>query len=144
MADATRPDLAAMLVPLLRALLAVETPVLERHDLPMWGYAVLLRLDSEPVYTQAKLAKAAHADKTRIIAVLDDLQRRGYIRREPDPADRRRNLISLTPEGRSARDHAQREIQEQERHLLAHLPAADRTVFLRALATLAEVAEPQD
>ncbi|WP_067685831.1 MarR family winged helix-turn-helix transcriptional regulator [Nocardia jejuensis] len=136
MPHAQRPDLAAMLLPLGRALATAELPVLERHDLSMWGYVVLLGLGDEPVYTQAALAKAIGADKTRIIGVLDELQHRALIRRDPDPADRRARLLSLTPAGRTLRDRAQAEIQEKENLLLDQLPAADRTAFLRSLHTL--------
>ncbi|WP_063054931.1 MarR family winged helix-turn-helix transcriptional regulator [Nocardia salmonicida] len=138
MPKATRPDLAAMLVPLGRALTEAERPILDRHGLTMWAYVVLLGLDERPVHTQAALAKAIRADKTRIIPVLDDLQQRGLILREPDPADRRVNLIRLTPDGASLRDHTQRDIQEQEQRLLAAVPAADRRTFLRVLQLLAD------
>ncbi len=125
-----------MVVPLGRALVAAELPVLERNGLTMWAYGVLLGLELEPVYTQAALAKAIGADKTRIIGVLDDLQRRGLIDRAPDPADRRVNLVSLTEEGKAVRDRAQREIRAREDETLAALPRADRQAFLRALRTL--------
>jgi DNA-binding MarR family transcriptional regulator len=138
-----RPDLAAMIVPLVRALIAAETPILERHELSMWGYSVLLGLDAEPVYTQAALAKAIGADKTRIIGVLDELQRRGLITREPDPSDRRVNLVSLTDEGRALRDRVQRDIQTGEEKLLEQLPAQDRRVFVRALRTLSAAVSEQ-
>ncbi|MGW4769460.1 MarR family winged helix-turn-helix transcriptional regulator [Nocardia sp. NPDC004278] len=136
MPEVQRPDLAAMLVPLGRALAAAELPVLERHGLTMWGYVVLLGLGDEPVYTQAALAKKIRADKTRIIGVLDELQQRDLIRRAPDPADRRARLVSLTPTGRTTRDRAQRDIQEQEDRLLSPLPAAERKAFLRSMQTL--------
>ncbi len=132
-----RPDLAAMIVPLGRALTAAELPVLRRHGLTMWGYVVLLALREEPVRTQAALAEAIGADKTRIIGVLDELQRDGLIRREPDPADRRARLLAITASGKTRRAAAQADIQRQEEHLLAQLPAADRDGFLRALRTLA-------
>ncbi len=127
-----------MLVPLGRVLTEAERPILDRHGLTMWAYVVLLGLDEGPVHTQAALAKAIRADKTRIIPVLDDLQQRGLILREPDPADRRVNLIRLTPDGASLRDHTQRDIQEQEQRLLAEVPAADRRTFLRVLQLLAD------
>ncbi|QLY29171.1 winged helix DNA-binding protein [Nocardia huaxiensis] len=138
MPEVQRPDLAAMLAPLGRVLIQAELPVLERNGLSMWGYAVLLGLGNEPVYTQAALAKKINADKTRIIRVLDELQERGLIRRDPDPADRRARLVSLTADGRTVRDRTQREIQEQEEQVLSLLPAADRKVFLRSLQRLSE------
>jgi DNA-binding MarR family transcriptional regulator len=135
-----RRDLAAMLVPLGRALAAAETPTLAApaHGLTMWGYMVLLRLQTMSVRTQAALAAEIGADKTRIIAVLDQLQRDGLIRREPDPADRRVNLLSLTPEGRRRCDSAQAAIQANENRILEQLqlPAADIEAFLRVLEAL--------
>jgi DNA-binding HxlR family transcriptional regulator len=62
----------------------------------MWGYTVLNALDGAPARTQAALAQAIGADKTRIIATLDELQQAGLITREPDPADRRARLRSIT------------------------------------------------
>ncbi|MYV98552.1 MarR family transcriptional regulator [Streptomyces sp. SID3343] len=135
-APVARPDLAAMVVPLGRALVAAELPVLRAHDLAMWAYAVLLRLDAEPMRSQAALAQAIGADKTRLIGILDDLAQRGLIRREPDPSDRRARLLSLTAEGHRVRTAVQSAIQEREERLLARLPEADRRGFLRALQAL--------
>src|SRR5574338_109192 len=106
-----RPDLAAMLAPLLRRLIALETPILAAHDVSMWGYIVLVALDESPVRTQAALAEAIGADKTRIIPTLDELQARGLIERRPDPADRRARLLAITEAGRALKDAAQAEIQ---------------------------------
>ena len=97
---ARRPDLAAMLAPLIRELIAAELPVLNTHGLSMWGYSVLLALDDSPMRTQAALAEAIGADKTRIIPTLDELQAKGYIERRPDPDDRRVRLLAITESGR--------------------------------------------
>jgi DNA-binding MarR family transcriptional regulator len=134
-----RADLAAMVVPLGRALVAAELPVLREHGLSMWAYIVLLALDEQPVRTQAALADAIGADRTRIIAVLDDLQARQLIRRDPDPADRRVHLLSLTAAGRKLRDRTQAAIQRQEERLLQRLSTSDRRAFLRALRVLSTV-----
>lgn len=131
-----RRDLAAMISPLSRALIEAELPVLRENDLTMWAYSVLLALGERPLRTQAALAQTIGADKTRIIGVLDDLQRRGLIERTPDPADRRARVLALTPEGRRVRDTAQAGIRAKEERLLARLPATDRQSFLRTLQTL--------
>lgn len=128
-----------MVVPLGRALMAAEQPALEAHGLAMWAYAVLSHLDETPLRTQAALAEAIHADKTRIIAVLDDLESRGLLTHRPDPKDRRVRLLSLTPEGRRLRDTVRAAVQEGEERLLGQVPAADREAFLRSLRTLYEM-----
>ncbi|MCG7606331.1 MULTISPECIES: MarR family winged helix-turn-helix transcriptional regulator [Mycobacterium] len=132
-----RPDLAAMLAPLLRELIAAEQPILDAHGVSMWGYVVLLALDRSSVRTQAALAEAIGADKTRIIRTLDDLQRQGFIEREADPDDRRVRLLAITDAGRAVKDAVQREIQRGEERWLGELAADDRKVFLRVLQQLA-------
>ena len=126
-----------MMVPLSRTLVAAEMPVLHAHGLSMWGYVVLLALGDEPTRTQAALAQAIGADKTRIIGVLDDLAERELIRRTPDPDDRRARLLAITEAGERLRDAVQADVQANEERLLARLSAADRRGFLQGLQLLA-------
>jgi DNA-binding MarR family transcriptional regulator len=131
-----RQDLAAMFVPLARSLVVREEPALQAHDISMWGYIVLTALAEQPVRTQAALAQAINADKSRIIGVLDDLQQRGLIKRQPDAADRRVHLLSLTPPGDRLRRSVEAAIRTSEEEVLATLPAGDREAFLRSLKLL--------
>jgi DNA-binding MarR family transcriptional regulator len=133
---ARRPDLAAMLAPLVRELMAAEEPVLEAHGLTMWGYVVLSALDRSSIRTQAALAAAIGADKTRIIGTLDELQNGGYIDRRPDPDDRRARLLAITDAGRRVKDAVQDEIQRGEERWLGELSAEERRTFLRVLERL--------
>lgn len=133
-----RRDLAALMEPIRSALLDLEIDVLERHGLSMWAYVVLLNLTDEPVRTQAALADAINADRSRIIGVLDDLQGRGLIDRRPDPDDRRVRLLALTADGRDLRTAAQQAIQAREEHLLAVLSPRARTEFLKTLRLLGD------
>ena len=125
-----------MLAPLLREMVAAEEPVLEAHGLTMWGYIVLLALDRTSMRTQAALAAAIGADKTRIIRTLDDLQRDGYIERRPDPDDRRVRLLAITEAGRKVKDAAQEQIQRGEERWLGELTAEERRMFLHVLERL--------
>lgn len=119
-----------------RQTVAAELPVLAAHGLSMWGYIVLIALDRSPVRTQAALAEAIGADKTRIIPTLDELQQHGYIERMPDPDDRRARLLAITESGRSIKDAVQADIQRGEEHWLGQLSANERDVFLRVLSRL--------
>jgi DNA-binding MarR family transcriptional regulator len=131
-----RPDLAAMLYPLVRDLIAIELPLLAAHEVSMWGYSVLTALDETPVRTQAALAEAIGADKSRIIGTLDELQRAGLIERTPDPDDRRVRLLSITPQGRKVRRAVRKDIQAAELRVLDSLLTADRKTFIRILEHL--------
>jgi len=125
-----------MLAPLIREMIAAEEPVLEAHGLTMWGYVVLSALDRSSMRTQAALAAAIGADKTRIIRTLDDLQDDGYIERKPDPDDRRVRLLAITEAGRRVKDAVQGEIQRGEERWLGELSADERRTFLRVLERL--------
>jgi DNA-binding MarR family transcriptional regulator len=133
-AENERPDLGAMVMRLGRRLLAMEQPILERHGVTMWAYVVLTALRDGPARAQASLAAAINADKTRLIPVLDDLQRRGLIERDPDPADRRVRLLGLTPEGRRLQQAVQAEIRKAEEIMLSKIK--DQAAFVRALNEL--------
>ncbi len=127
-----------MFAPLARVLIAREEPVLRAHDISMWGYIVLTALVEQPVRTQAALAQAINADKSRIIGVLDELQERGLIRRQPDDADRRVHLLSLTPAGDRLRRSVEAGIRHREEEVLAVLAPGERDAFLESLKALYE------
>jgi DNA-binding MarR family transcriptional regulator len=129
-------DLGALVFRLGRRLLAMEQPILARHELSMWAYAVLTGLRDGPMRTQAALAASIGADKTRLIPVLDDLQQRGLIEREPDPTDRRVRLLGLTTAGRQAHRAVEAEIRSGEDEILAGVPEQDREAFIRTLLAL--------
>jgi len=67
---------------------------------PGW-YALLQLIGDNPGVSQTALSLATSRDKSTLTPLLGDLERRGLIRREPDPADRRGRRISLTENGRA-------------------------------------------
>ena len=138
MNEQARPDLAAMLFPVVRALIEIEEPILADNDLSMWAYSVLLELGEGPVRTQQALAAAIGADKSRLIPILDNLQGRGMITRRPDPSDRRVRLVALSAEGQEIRDRTQSAIQRAEGKILAPLTPGEREDFIRMARVLHE------
>ena len=82
-------------------------------------------------------------------ATLDLLERRGWIRRVPNPADRRSVLIEITPEGRATTDQLLPGIRTVEQGILSALTHDERAHLLDLLAKIltrtAEVAaEPPE
>ncbi|OAS24348.1 MarR family winged helix-turn-helix transcriptional regulator [Methylobacterium platani] len=67
---------------------------------PGW-YALLQLIGDNPGVSQTALSLATSRDKSTLTPLLGDLERRGLIRRDPDPADRRGRRISLTEGGRA-------------------------------------------
>lgn len=114
----SREDLGSQFAQITRRLIALEQPILEAHALTMWEYSVLLRLRSAPAESQLDLAHAIRYDKTRLIGLLDALQQRGLVDREPAPGDRRARTVKLTPEGRARVEAVQNDIHRMEDGLL--------------------------
>ncbi len=69
-------------------------------------------------------------------ATLDLLERRGWIRRIPNPADRRNVLIEITPDGRATTDQLLPGIRTIERHILSVLTRDERAHLLNLLAKI--------
>jgi DNA-binding MarR family transcriptional regulator len=117
-----RRDLGGQFARITRRLIELEQPILDKHNLSMWEYVVLVRLRTAPAETQLQLAKAIRYDKTRLIALLDGLHERDLIERNPAAADRRAHTIKLTRAGRSKVDAVSRDIHRMEDGLLPRAP----------------------
>jgi DNA-binding MarR family transcriptional regulator len=77
-------------------------------------------------------------DGSDLVAVLDDLERAGWVVRRRDQRDRRRHRVTLTPAGRQALRRLDEVALQAEDAVLAPLSAEEREVLhgllLRALA----------
>lgn len=73
-------------------------------------------------------------------SLLDTLERRGLVRRQPHPSDRRQLLVSLTDEGQALVDTFLPEIVAVQTALVAGMSEADRAVAVRLAERLAEAA----
>jgi DNA-binding MarR family transcriptional regulator len=89
-------------------------------------YAVLHHLDAQGPVAQRELATALRIQPSNIVALMDELQHRGLLTRAPDPTDRRRHRIELTPKGHAVLARATKAAVAAEADLLAPLTAGER------------------
>lgn len=77
-----------------------------------------------------------HITSGTMTSVLDTLERNGYARRLPDPEDRRRVLVDITPAAQTLLDGLLPEVQQVAGLAMGSLDAADLQRFLAALAAV--------
>src|SRR5215470_17089658 len=66
---------------------------------------VLIRL-GEGALSQHELGRQLGIDRTTVVELIDELERRGVVERRRNPADRRSYLLTLTPKGRTFQKRA--------------------------------------
>ncbi|KUL28769.1 MarR family winged helix-turn-helix transcriptional regulator [Actinoplanes awajinensis] len=103
---------------------------------PQYG-AVLAYLDEEGS-RQTELTRLAGRNKQTIGAILDELEKLGYVSRVPDPADRRARLIVPTARGREWMDLSDGIVADIERRHAAELGAATYAAFRETLQAITE------
>lgn len=54
------------------------------------------------IHSQTDLARVAQVEAQTMSRTVDRLEREGLVTRAPDPADRRRHIVAMTPAGRAA------------------------------------------
>ncbi|MGD9970200.1 MAG: MarR family winged helix-turn-helix transcriptional regulator [Sulfuricurvum sp.] len=60
---------------------------------------ILIRLSEKDGLTQKELAQDTYFEQSNLTLMLDKLERKGLIRREPKENDRRAYMVRITPEG---------------------------------------------
>jgi MarR family transcriptional regulator, lower aerobic nicotinate degradation pathway regulator len=74
--------------------------------------------------------------RSDLVAVINELASRGLVERAPDPADRRRNVITMTPHGRRHLRQLDRLVATIQDELLAPLTQPERDQLVGLLTRL--------
>ena len=87
------------------AFITLVNRTLRQHDLSAAGRETLAVLDgADGPLSPGVIAERLIVTAATITTVLDTLERRGMVERTIDQADRRRQIVSITPAGRDAVD----------------------------------------
>ncbi|WP_454199041.1 MarR family winged helix-turn-helix transcriptional regulator [Nocardia sp. Marseille-Q1738] len=112
---------------------ALETTGSRRYH-----YALLATLEEFGAASQAELGRRTRIDRSDVVAAVNDLAGRGLVQRSPDPADRRRNIITLTTAGARHLDDLDERLAGAQDELLAGFSAADRRTLITLLTRILE------
>jgi DNA-binding MarR family transcriptional regulator len=88
------------------------------------------------------LAEQAQVTKQTAGFLVDQLERAGYVRRVPDPTDRRARLVCVAERGLAAVPVAAAAVAEVEAEWAAHLGRRRMTQLREALTMLREITDP--
>lgn len=89
-------------------------------------FVVLAALAEFGPASQSALAGRARVYKSDLVAVLNELADGGWIRRTPDPADKRRNVITITDAGVRRLAQLDQVLAGVNAHITAPLTAEER------------------
>ena len=100
-------------------------------------YALLATLAESGPTSQAELGRRIGLDRSDVTAAVNMLEGHGFIERVSDPADRRRNLVSLTSGGAEHLALMDAVVGRAQAELLAPLDEADRATLVSLLKRVA-------
>src|SRR3954463_7918094 len=124
---------------LARRLELARRPACAEHGIEQWEFdvmAALRRAGTPYELSPGRLLRETLVTSGTMTNRVDRLATRGFVKRYPDPEDRRGVLVRLTPEGKDAVDGAFTALLEAERAFLADLTARQQTALADLLRKL--------
>ena len=102
------------------------TEALEPFGIRPRHVAALLEIRDCGELTQQSLCGKLHLDPTNLVAILNELEQRGYATRRRDPEDRRRHLVEVSKKGIAVIEKVSEVMDGVEDDLLDGLEPAER------------------
>ncbi|MFE1560650.1 MarR family winged helix-turn-helix transcriptional regulator [Streptomyces sp. NPDC058734] len=112
------------------------------EGLKLMQHAVLAATAEYGPVAQADLGRRLAVDPKDMVGILNHLQEAGLVLRSPDPADRRKNAVTVTPEGEAALARCATLAEAANEQLLAPLAPAERDTLMALLARVHEAPAP--
>lgn len=106
---------------------------LQKFGISPGQMGVLLLVSANPGINQTRVGQALGIDRSTLVAVIDRLEQRAYIVRNPSPSDRRSHALQLTPAGVKFLQQMMPSLDTHEAELARELSAAERAELIRLL-----------
>ncbi|MFI7635869.1 MarR family winged helix-turn-helix transcriptional regulator [Nonomuraea sp. NPDC049400] len=99
-----------------------------------YHYALLAALEEFGPASQAELGRRCSIDRSYVVEAVNELTDKGFAVRAPDPADRRRNIITITPAGERELERIAATLDVAQDKLLAPLSSGERKQLTQLMA----------
>ena len=83
---------------------AADVELRQRFGLSGGKWKIIVVLSLEEGITQKRIADMAFVEAPTLVPVIDRMEKEGYLTRQPDPNDRRNNLIFMTEKSKEIVD----------------------------------------
>ena len=130
----------AQLMPLI--VRGVQLDFFVRRGVTQTQFLMLAAIHAEGACTMGRLAHSLHVRMPTATGIVDRLVRAGYVRRAPDPVDRRQVVVQLTAKGAGFIRAFQNILQHRWEDVLRTLPSSELTALHRVISTLQQRLSP--
>ena len=113
---------------------------LQKHGLTLPQFEVLSTLAISSCTNQQELAERLQVTKGNLVGLIDRLDERGWVKRVPDPEDRRVNKVQLTAAGKEVLEQVYPEQMAAVNLMMTQLSLAE----VDTLRTLLKKLQPSD
>jgi DNA-binding MarR family transcriptional regulator len=100
-------------------------------------FGVLVVIDANPGLSQTQLGNALGIDRSTVVAVIDRLEARGLVARQPAPNDRRSHALHLSDNGKATLRRLTQRVRVHEREIARHLSAEEQAQLIELLGRVA-------
>jgi len=99
-------------------------------------FAMLAALEEFGPLSQAELGRCTNIDRKDVAETLNALADQGYVDRSPDPADGRRNVVTLTTAGTAQLEHLSTLVADAQGELLRSCSPREREALIAQLTQI--------
>ena len=113
------------------------TEVVGASELTPGQFGVLVVIDANPGLSQTQLGNALGIDRSTVVAVIDRLESRALVARQPAPNDRRSHALHLTDVGKATLRRLTERVRIHERQIARQLSADEQARLIELLRRVA-------
>ncbi|WP_027855484.1 MarR family winged helix-turn-helix transcriptional regulator [Marinobacterium litorale] len=107
-------------------------------------FGALEIVQRNPGLTQTAVAAAMGNDRSAMVAIVDKLEKRGLLVRQPAPNDRRSNALYLTEQGEAFQQQVRNRALDHNQRFFSFLTVEQHQQLFDMLRLVAETDYPQD